>query len=479
MHPPSSAAMRVRSTTAYSSSPAKTPRRSSSSEGLQRRVLDLYAKQRRLPAFSLFRMPARIALLFLLLTAIIYSWSLGRHGVVVGLRTISRISGKMAAAMDGRGSQYALAVRENQNLKGGIIQGGEKVPRNRVSRQSRSRRRRHNSARTPSLKVGHIDDLKEGLSALSSSLASNESARNTIANHVDLHSETMVPPSLEYVTPRSVPDGHVSLTSPLQEPNECGVWRRIARNLSAVHPYRKHFTSLDVVDWFLFVAVFDEHFHKKAANRHRRPRYLDVAANHARRWSATWFFDRCMGWDGICAEANPKYFAELTSQRHCHLIPTCVSDIPRTVKFSMTDAYGGVVKDDSQRFGVDGHMHSHLEKFKGEFRGFRELKCTTLEAELSKLQMQRFDFMSLDVEGHELPILQGVDWPKTLIDIIVTENRTPEVQSLLEKVGYTVYKNVLKDFLYIRNDSGYTIDDEWVRAMKALDRRSYLFRTSE
>lgn len=182
-----------------------------------------------------------------------------------------------------------------------------------------------------------------------------------------------------------------------------------------------------------------------------------------------------MGWDGICAEANPKYYPELSNQRHCHLIPTCVSDVPRTVKFSMTDAYGGVVKDDSQRFGVNGHMHSHLAKFKGEFHGFQELKCTTMEAELSRLRMQRFDFMSLDVEGHELPILKGVDWSKTIIDVIVTENRTPQVQKLLERAGYVLHKNILKDFIYIRKGSGYTIGDEWIKAMKALDRRTYLF----
>lgn len=280
---------------------------------------------------------------------------------------------------------------------------------------------------------------------------------------------------LNYVTPRSVPGGHISLNSALGTPSECAKWRRIARNTSEVHPYRKHFTSLDVIDWFLYVAVFDERFHADAAGRHRRPRYLDVAANHARRWSASWFYDRCMGWDGVCAEANPKYFPELAAQRHCHLIPTCVSDVPRTVKFSMTDAYGGVVKDRTQRFGVDGEKHANADKFKGEFGGFRELKCTTLKTELARLEMQRFDFMSLDVEGHELPILQGIDWPSTIIDVIVTENRTPQVQKLLENVGYRLYKDVLKDYIYIRNDSGIVIKDEWIRLVRRLDRKSYYF----
>lgn len=276
---------------------------------------------------------------------------------------------------------------------------------------------------------------------------------------------------LDYVTARDMPASHEELGVP----GECAYWRAVARNETQVVPYRKHFTSLDVTDWFLYVAMFDEAFHASAAAKHRRPRYLDVAANHARRWSNTWFFDRCMGWDGVCVEANPRYHGELRRERHCHLIDTCVSDQRRTVRFSMTDAYGGVVKGEKERFGVDGGLHATAEKFRSEFHGIRELTCTTLKREMGRLGMERFDFLSLDVEGHELPILEGIDWKRARIAVIVTENRSSMVRRLLEKEGFVLYMGVLKDYVYVRKDSGLMIKDEFLRMMKRFDRRTYRF----
>lgn len=465
---PTATAMRVR-TTSYASPPTPKPRRSSSSEGLQRRVLDLYAKQRRMPTAALLRLPLCVAALLLLAAAATLSWTAGRNGVARGLRVVAGAAGKMAEVVDGGVllreveedelvheetvvSETSETVEQEDPVAVHVPPGAVRVPPGAV-------RVPPGAGRVPPGAVRVGEDVT----------GSRRAGTSEVVRPLTVFAD------LNYVTPRSVPGGHISLNSALETPNECSKWRSIARNTSEVHPYREHFTSLDVIDWFLYVAVFDERFHANAAGRHRRPRYLDVAANHARRWSASWFYDRCMGWDGVCAEANPKYLPELAAERHCHLIPTCVSDVPRTVKFSMTDAYGGVVKDDTQRFGVDGEKHSKAEKFKSEFGGFRELKCTTLKTELARLEMQRFDFMSLDVEGHELPILQGIDWPSTIIDVIVTENRTPQVQSLLENVGYTLYKNVLKDYIYIRNDSGIVIKDEWIRMVRRLDRKTYYF----
>lgn len=183
-----------------------------------------------------------------------------------------------------------------------------------------------------------------------------------------------------------------------------------------------------------------------------------------------------MGWDGVCVEANPRYFAELQAARHCHVVQNCVSDVERVVRFSMTDAYGGVVRGEGQRFGVDGRMHATLDKFKREFHGIQELTCTTLAREMRRLEMMRFDFMSLDVEGHELPVLQGIDWRSTRISVIVTENRTPVVQQLLEKEGFTLFAGVLKDYIYIHKDCGLTIRDEFLKLIARFDRKNYRFR---
>ena len=81
----------------------------------------------------------------------------------------------------------------------------------------------------------------------------------------------------------------------LHEPHECTEWRTVAWQPSKLRLYqhRGHFNSHDLSDWFLYTAIFNETWHSRLI---RRPVYLDIAANHARKWSTTWFFDRCLGW---------------------------------------------------------------------------------------------------------------------------------------------------------------------------------------
>ena len=54
--------------------------------------------------------------------------------------------------------------------------------------------------------------------------------------------------------------------------------------------------------------------------------YLDIAANHYKRISNTYFFDVCLGWRGLCLEPNPIYHDGLRAHRTCELLPTCASD---------------------------------------------------------------------------------------------------------------------------------------------------------
>lgn len=97
------------------------------------------------------------------------------------------------------------------------------------------------------------------------------------------------------------------------------------------------FFSQDGEDYYLFTRHF---------SRLERPGiYVDVAANDPILISNTYFLDKCLGWQGICAEANPKYFKPLQSKRSCKLFPTCVSDVDgNEVQFGMRGASGGILE---------------------------------------------------------------------------------------------------------------------------------------
>ena len=141
-------------------------------------------------------------------------------------------------------------------------------------------------------------------------------------------------------------------------------------------------------------------------------------------------------------EANDKYWEELTTERHCSVVKACVSDKEgRTVNFSLTDAYGGVVASKEERWGVNGSSHATNGKFQSQFNGFKTMTCRTMKDALRKEgQIEAADdrgiaFMSLDVEGHEFSVLKGFDW-NVPIDVIIAENRTKPVRDLLNDRGF-------------------------------------------
>jgi len=81
-------------------------------------------------------------------------------------------------------------------------------------------------------------------------------------------------------------------------------------------------------------------------------------------------------------------------------------------------------------------------KIKGAAKALRDdsswevtrLHCVRLGDELLRRGWAHVDLLSLDVEGHELETLLGVDFTRVHIDFILSES--PQVEVLLRPLGY-------------------------------------------
>lgn len=163
----------------------------------------------------------------------------------------------------------------------------------------------------------------------------------------------------------------------------------------------------------------------------RRGNYIDVAANHAMEISNTFFFDRCLGWHGLCVEPNSNYLESLHRLRSCALLPTCVGDHDgEKVQFVLSGGISGIMS-----------TNKATERWKRQGKVLRtvRLRCTTLAKVLARYPQTTIDYMSLDVEGHEVHVLRGIDWSAVKINVITVEisnNLYQQIKEFLESKGY-------------------------------------------
>lgn len=168
--------------------------------------------------------------------------------------------------------------------------------------------------------------------------------------------------------------------------------------------------------------------------------YLDVATNDPVGISNTYFFEKCLGWAGLCVEANPQYLASIHKFRNCALVPTCVSDKEgRNVEFALSSGLSGI---------LDTNKNVKNWKKEGTVVPTIKQKCSTMRTETKRYGVRRADYLSLDVEGHELQVLQGFDWDHFVVNVITVEatpDNLPPIEDFLLGKGYVRHIPTLDD----------------------------------
>lgn len=184
-----------------------------------------------------------------------------------------------------------------------------------------------------------------------------------------------------------------------------------------------HFLSVDLQDYY----VYTRHF----KHLHRRGSYIDIATNNPITGSNTFIFDVCLGWEGVCVEANPTYLDRIRIVRNCHIVPTCVSDEDgQKVSFALAGGVGGILETNKH---AANWKKNHVE------RQMMNLTCRSMASVQREKQMREVDFLSLDVEGHELNVLKGFEWDELKINVITVEISTDtlaDIEAFLNKRGY-------------------------------------------
>ncbi len=139
--------------------------------------------------------------------------------------------------------------------------------------------------------------------------------------------------------------------------------------------------------------------------------FVEVGANHPTLLSQTGFLET-QGWSGVLVEPNPELYELLRVRR------------PRSQSFQVAVGRPDQVGEVDLLMGVS-HLHSTLVPMNGDplLDTKLRVKLRTLDSVLEEAGVARIDFLSIDVEGLELEVLQGLTLEKYRPQLILLEDK--------------------------------------------------------
>ena len=177
--------------------------------------------------------------------------------------------------------------------------------------------------------------------------------------------------------------------------------------------------------------------------------FLEIGSTDGVHLNNTFCLEKTFSWSGICVEPNPDFYKKLCLNRTAVTLPYAFyKESAKIVEF----INHGVIGTINEFASTDKHS-SRREDFRAKHG---TIKVITMRAEeiLSLYNFpERFDFLSLDVEGAELDILESFNLSKWLPALACVEHnfvsdRRAAIFDLLSRHGYQRMQCRFDDWYY-------------------------------
>jgi FkbM family methyltransferase len=203
--------------------------------------------------------------------------------------------------------------------------------------------------------------------------------------------------------------------------------------LIKLRSYFRKFHSLNKLDEALSVLL-----------PHKNGYYVEIGANDGISQSNSLYFERKKNWSGILVEPDKHNFRLLTrnrKKRNKFFNCACVSfDFKENfIKFIYSNLMSVTINDKSEFDKVNTHALSGMQFLaKDEIIKTYLVPAMNLESILEKANAPSLmDFFSLDVEGHELEVLKGLNHTKFRFKYILIEtSEFATISSFLNNARY-------------------------------------------
>ena len=161
------------------------------------------------------------------------------------------------------------------------------------------------------------------------------------------------------------------------------------------------------------------------------------------------FFELLRGWNGLMIEPSPAFFQLASQFRRCTCLDLAVAAVEGQAEFlNVREGYrqmSGLVQT------YEPTLREQVEadpRYSGEVI---EVRTRTLDAILTDAGLHKIDYISLDVEGAELAVLQGFPFEKYQITAWTVENNTRDrrIPELMAIKGYKRIEALGQDDVFV------------------------------
>jgi len=185
--------------------------------------------------------------------------------------------------------------------------------------------------------------------------------------------------------------------------------------------------------------------------------FVDIGAHDGISISNTYFFEKELGWTGICVEPIPRIFKQLKKNRNCILVKGCVSDWSGTGQFYMINGYCEMLSGLVNKFDP-----RHVNRINYEIAAsgsqcsynIINVKCYLFNELMEKHGITHINFLSLDTEGGEFDIISTIDFSRYQIDVITLEDNYGDSRFIpfLEQKGFTFVRSLDQDLVFVNKN---------------------------
>lgn len=169
----------------------------------------------------------------------------------------------------------------------------------------------------------------------------------------------------------------------------------------------------------------------EAFNLMKHGYFVDVGAHDGIFLSNTFLLELRYAWKGLCVEANPRTFLDLSRNRSCACANVCIDSVAGAVDFALRGTVGGIIDDQTDNKG-----------FSDSDSTLRISSVTLFDLLKRSGSPEIIDYLSMDIEGAEERALIAFPFSDYLFRTITLERPSTKLRDRLAQYGYVLVKEI-------------------------------------